>query len=162
MWDAAGLPGRFLICEDGPHHDWGHTPRNRFMSLVRTSHMMHMDDDDSYMPGAIAAAREAIAKHPDRVILFRMKSYNGHSSWENDYHVCYLAMRPRDAEGKPIVPPRLRWGNVSTQLIVHPANGRYGTWVPRYGGDFDFIKETITLSGFDPVWDNRLIVRKDH
>jgi len=35
------------------------------------------------------------------------------------------------------------FGNVSTQMIVLPAGGRWGRWERRYGGDFDFLTSTL-------------------
>jgi hypothetical protein len=139
-WTSAGLPGRFVELADGPHGDWGHTPRNLTMPLVRTTHMMHMDDDDVYVADAIDAVRKAIDAHPHQPILFRMILPDGRVIWEE---------------------PELRLGGVSTQSIVHPV-AHYGTWTNRYGGDFDFIQETCTMYPAGPVFDPRIIARYRH
>lgn len=40
----------------------------------------------------------------------------------------------------------LIYGDVVTPMSVHPADVRLGTWGSYYGGDFQFIRDTITLN----------------
>ena len=50
LWAAAGLPGRHVPLPNGAHQDWGHTPRNRALPLVRADFVLHVDD--ALLPGA--------------------------------------------------------------------------------------------------------------
>ncbi len=145
MFREAQLPGRVIELPEGPHGDWGHTPRNKTMHHAvwdHTTHLHHLDDDDTYAPGALATMRAAVAQAPSVPHLFRMIS-----------------------RGKPPWPEReeVRVGNLGTPMIVHPARwGRYGLWRPQYGGDGWFIKETCSLFEAGPVWHRDVIVRVRH
>lgn len=125
LWEASGLPGRAVVLGGGPHGDWGHTPRNLLMEEARGEYVLHMDDDDAYAPGAIAAVRAALAASRGDLFLFRMRYGDGRVLWDG---------------------PELRLGNVSTQLFAHPAAAPLGTWGPFYGGDYQFIEETVRLN----------------
>jgi hypothetical protein len=110
---------------------WGHGSRNLLMAHAKGTHLMFMDDDDVYEPGALTAVREAISAYPDRVHIFQMRYSNGHVLWSTK---------------------ELREGNVSTQMVVTPnIKEQLGRWGSRYEGDYDFIKETCAYQG-DPVW----------
>lgn len=54
--------------------NWGHSARNIALSrFVRTSHWATIDDDDIYLPGAVAAIKAAITTHPDNWHVFGMR-----------------------------------------------------------------------------------------
>lgn len=93
---------------------------------------MHLDDDDVLAPGALPAIRGAIAERPGAAFLFRAALPDGKRIGER---------------------PLLKEGNVGTALFVHPASIPLGTFAPRYGGDFDFIAETLARNPDLPlVW----------
>ena len=139
LWDASGLPGRFIELPGGPHRDWGHSPRNKTMRLVRTTHMLHMDDDDSYVAGALDSVRTAVMRYPDRPLIFRMLLPDGHVIWQ-----------------EPTIESSL-----STQMIVHPSD-RYGVWESKYGGDQTFIRETCRLYPDGPIFRPEIVARYRH
>src|SRR5262249_55851369 len=124
LFEQFGLPGLYLEVP-GPSRDWGHTPRNLAMPLAQGAWLLFLDDDDAYVPGALALLRSALAENPARPHLFRMH------------------LVPDDVtlwQRREVVE-----GNVSTQMIVVPAGGPRGRWGKRYAGDFDFIRSTLAL-----------------
>ena len=107
---------------DGPHRDWGHTPRNRTLQQIDSGYVVHLDDDDVLAPGALGAIRSAIVEHPGDFFMFRIAYPSGESLWSE---------------------PELREGNVGTALFVHPAGIPLGEFAPRHAGDFTFVSETV-------------------
>lgn len=142
LWEQFGLPGRYIELPRSPKPDWGHTPRNRVLDrrLATGSHLMALDDDDEYLPGAIAAARAALTLAPDRPHLFRADF--GSMGWG-------LLWRDRE----------IRVGNVSTCLFACPNDpdrlARYDTTI--YAGDHAFIRETCGLYPNGPVWREEVV-----
>src|SRR5262245_34950248 len=64
LWHRAGLPGRYR--ETAPTADWGASQRNLGLDLARGTYLLFMDDDDAYLPGALAVMRRAVEAAPDR------------------------------------------------------------------------------------------------
>lgn len=117
---------------DGPpDHCWGHPQTNYGMTLARGTHIMRMDDDDTYRPGALTAIRKAILEHRDRVLLFRVETPWG-SVWNEK------AVREKNI--------------CSTGIVVPNVRGNIGEWGRRYEGDFDFLQSTLRLRGDEPVF----------
>ncbi len=104
------------------------------MRSARGSHLVFLDDDDVYLPGAFAAMRNACAAHPGRPIMFRMRTTNGGTLWVDQV---------------------VQHGNHGTPQFVVPNDpDRLGIWGQRYSGDYDFC--TSTLAKYPPdalVWD---------
>ena len=116
---------RYLEYPDGPAKDWGHTPRNWSLPHAKGSHIFHLDDDDACMSGALENIRKAVKECPGKLLIFRTKDVSG-SEIGGEHE--------------------LKMGSVSTQMFVVPnIPERTGTWVSRYGGDFDFIQQCIEL-----------------
>ena len=122
LFRDSGLPGIIGELSDGPHHDWGHTPRNRAMDSISGGYVVHLDDDDVLAPGALDAVRLAIAEHPGDFFFFRIAYPHGSYLWEEQ---------------------TIKEGFVGTALFVHPAGIPLGQFAPRHGGDFDFIRDTL-------------------
>jgi 2-polyprenyl-3-methyl-5-hydroxy-6-metoxy-1,4-benzoquinol methylase len=122
LWSELGLPGRFVEMADGPHGDWGHTPRNRYLPEVSFGHVVSLDDDDALAPFAIETIRELVSRQPNDCFMFRADYRQGFT----------LGFEPE-----------LRVGNVSTGQFVHPASLELGKYGARYIGDFDFITATL-------------------
>lgn len=131
--------GRLVEIEDGPHKDWGHTPRNRVLPEIPPgSYIVHLDDDDGLAPGALHAVRQAILQHPGEMFLFQMRRPDG-------------SIIPDGHEVRP--------GNVGTPMFVHPSGIQVGTFEPRYGGDHDYIAGTIQRNaGRGLHWIDRPII----
>lgn len=139
MFRASGLPGRYIPIE-GPNGDYGHTPRNKAMPQALGKHLLFIDDDDTYLPGAMDSVRRAIIEHPDRPILFKMK--------RPDKRFNDVLWTKR----------RVELGNVSTQMIVAPNTpAKLGVWGHRYAGDFDFLTSTIKHYQNGPAWRDEII-----
>lgn len=138
LWDQLKLPGRYLEVP-GPSADWGHTPHNLVMPIAPGDYLMALDDDDRLAPGAVATVRAAVAAHPGRPHLFRMRLHHlgGRTLW---------------------VDREVRHGNVGTPMLVAPNDpARLGRYAPRYGGDFDFIRECVAHYPGGPVWREEVV-----
>jgi len=117
---------------------WGHAQREEAIKHAKGAYLLFMDDDDVYHRDAFRQIRHAIRRHPDRVIIFRMKRFD-RVLWQR---------------------PQIEEGQVSTvQFVVPNLPDKVGSWVTneRYASDFDFISETVELQGA-PVWDTKVIV----
>ncbi len=130
LWEAAALPGRFIELTDGPHRDWGHTPRNRHLPDCTGDWILHLDDDDVLAPGALACLRpvaEAVSSpgHPPVLLIPRMVDGLGNRVWT----------KPRFVEGQ-----------VGTGNLVHPSRIFLGRFGLRYGGDFNFATSLLAAN----------------
>lgn len=133
------LPGDELILKRDESGDWGATPRAAGQRQAAGDYLLWMDDDDAYLPGALAAVRAAAAEHPGRPLIFRMRR-------GDPFHDTLPAAR------------EVREGQVSTQMIVCPNDPtRLGTWGSRYEGDYDFIASTLAHYSAGPVWRDETI-----
>lgn len=121
------------------NHDipWGNAARQRTMLRARGSHLMWMDDDDRYAPGAFKAISAAVGADPARIHMFRMARPEGLDDiWRE---------------------PVLEEGNVSGQMIVVPnLPDKLGRWGDCYEGDWMFISETCANLG-EPIWHEEII-----
>lgn len=118
----------------GSHH--GDIERNHAIPHADGTHLCFLDDDDVYLPGALDAMRDRACDVPT---IFRMKHWAFETLWNE---------------------PTLRFGNVSTQMLLVPNTpGKLGVWAPHInteGTDYTFIAKTCSLMG-DAVWDERVI-----
>lgn len=128
LWEASGLvgeglAGRWIELEEGPHGDWGHTPRNRGLSVCGREWVVHLDDDDALAMGALDVLRRAVlrqeAARGPRLLVPRMVKANGERVWT----------KPEFVEGQ-----------VGTGNLVHPTGLARGEFAARYGGDFEFAR----------------------
>jgi glycosyltransferase involved in cell wall biosynthesis len=138
LWDqfhGRGLPGRYIEVPRTPGSgDWGHTPRNLVMGRAMCSYLMALDDDDILTANAVSTVRAAIRNHPGRPLIFRMdwRAFGGTYKWEV---------------------PELIEGNVGTPMFVTPNDSsKIGRYSSRYGGDFDFIRDTCAFYADGPVF----------
>jgi hypothetical protein len=130
LWDSAKLPGRFIELADGPHRDWGHTPRNRHLPDCTGDWIIHIDDDDVLAPGALACLRPiadsvSAPGQPPTLLIPRMVDALGDRVWT----------KPRFVEGQ-----------VGTGNLVHPSRISFGQFGQRYGGDFDFATSLVAAN----------------
>lgn len=93
-----------------PHNDKGANARNVAMAKAKGTHFMFLDDDDAFLPNALADARHAIEENPTQPLLFRVRypHDNGLLNW-------------RRSDG-------LVWGEISTLGIVVPNTPLLPRW----------------------------------
>jgi glycosyltransferase involved in cell wall biosynthesis len=133
-------PGDELFVLRDESGDAGDTPRNQTMHRAAGSHLLFMDDDDVYVPGAFAAMRRFADDNPGRIGIFRIEYTTGPKRWRV---------------------PELRNRNVSTQNFLVPnVPGKLGVWEHRgtIHGDYTFIEETARLQG-EPIFVDEVTVR---
>jgi glycosyltransferase involved in cell wall biosynthesis len=133
---AAEFGFRHLHCPAGG--DFGYSERQYAMPFATGTHLLFLDDDDCYTPGAFAAIRRAIEANPGRPIMFRMVAPWGQTLW---------------------VDPTLRVANHGGAQFVVPNDPlRLGRWGTRYEGDFDFCISTLAhYADGALVWDDTVI-----
>ena len=120
-----------------PGKDWGASERALAVPHATGDYLAFLDDDDVYLPGARTAMGKAMAQHPGRPTIFKMKiSWTGGTLW---------------------VDPELRMGNVGTPMFFLPNQPeKLGKWGRRYGNDFEFIS-TCKWMNEQFVWDSTVI-----
>lgn len=128
---------RLIELPEGPHKDFGHTPRNKVMPMITDGYICHLDDDDTLTPDAIAAMHEQIDESPGSIFLFRMCDADGELYWSNKTQIM---------------------SNVGTGCVLHPATINLAQFDPsRYDGDGVFVEETIRRNPETPVvWVDRV------
>ncbi len=126
------LPDDELIVKRDATGDWGATPRQRAMKQATGTHLLFIDDDDVYLPGAFTKIREGVKQHPSSPLIFQIEL-----PW-----------------GRLFKAQVLESGNVSTAMFCVPnVPTRLGAWTTRYQADFDFISSTVALYPPDAlVW----------
>jgi glycosyltransferase involved in cell wall biosynthesis len=121
-----------------PGHNFGCDERTLGIARATGTHLVFLDDDDAFLPGAFAAIRAAVAAAPGRPVMFRMIAPGGRVLWTD---------------------PVVRIGNHGTPQFVPPNDpARLGQWGTRYEGDFDFCVSTLAHYPADAlVWDPTVI-----
>jgi glycosyltransferase involved in cell wall biosynthesis len=133
-------PGDEVMILRDDSGDAGDTPRNEAMPRAAGTHLLFMDDDDVYVPDALAKMRRFADENPGRIGIFRIEYTAGPKRW---------------------TVPELKNRNVSTQIFLVPnVPGKLGVWEHRgtVHGDFVFISETARLQG-DPIFVDEVTVR---
>src|SRR5918999_78839 len=62
--------------------DLGAKARNSLMARAQGTHLIFLDDDDEYVPGALATMRRWAAEHPGRIGIFRERLVDGSLLWK--------------------------------------------------------------------------------
>jgi GT2 family glycosyltransferase len=99
---------------------WGHGIRNKYQKKLKGDYIMHADDDDIYVDGAIDLIKNYIEKNDyETMMLFKFFLTNKNDTYWKD--------------------PELRFSNIGTPCGVIPnIPEKMGKWGKRRGGDFDF------------------------
>jgi hypothetical protein len=129
---AAHFGYRWIDCPSGGN--WGSHERMIGIAAATGTHLVFLDDDDVYLPGAFAAMRAAVAAHPNRPVMFKMINVDGRTLWRDKV---------------------VRFGNHGTPQFVTPnVRGQIGQWGTSYAGDTEFVIDTLKLYPPDAlVWD---------
>lgn len=133
----SGLPGRCIVLPVA-YKDFGHTPRQIGLGYCQGDFIAHLDDDDVYLPGAIEGIRVRLRE--PRPHIFRAQLDHVGLIWRT---------------------PEIQFGNLTTDLFIHPNNRRFGVWSARWGGDFDFIRTTCAHYPEGPVWCDYVIAHAE-
>lgn len=120
--------------------------RNIAIAKATRSHLVFIDDDDTYMPGALALVRTEAQRYPERILLFQEVSDS-----------------PRHPWGIIWKEKRVALGNVGSQMMVIPnIKSRLALWPNHLCSDYGFLRTTVDHwaqgdSGI--VWIDRVITR---
>jgi glycosyltransferase involved in cell wall biosynthesis len=142
-------PGDELIVVCNNDGDFGNSARNSAIERARGSHLAFLDDDDEWVPGALAAMRRFADENPDRVGIFRHR-----------IELVGEGPDPPDVGGPPgYVVPNIP-GKVARFLPADLSDPSYRSLrpgeTPEYLSvrlaDANFIYSTLRLRGDDPVW----------
>lgn len=125
-------------------HGNGYAQRQHGMTVATGTHLVFLDDDDAWTPGAHAAYLDRAC---DRPVIFRMDHPQLGVLWRS---------------------PTMMFANIGTPMILVPNQPeKLGTWQPHLGllsnrrtggGDYRFLIETIEKMGA-PLWDERVVCR---
>lgn len=142
-----GLP--LVLADTPPTHCWGNAQRDLGMRLARGTHLLFIDDDDEYEPGALDAVRCGISRNPKAAHIFRMRFGPGHPAGQT-------------------TPPTVLWRdqvlraqNIGTPMVVLPNRPELlPAWTDGDAGDFFsdflFLRRAIPRFGA-PVWNEDVI-----
>ena len=144
VWESYNLPGRFMEHAAGPSGDWGHTIRNLYMKECRTTHIMHMDDDDIYAAKGLATVREKVSTFPDSLHLFSL----------GDGTLARRCLWTHQKLGSYTL------GNVDTKIVVHKADGNWATWTSGHDGDSQFIRFTAEMYEDIKWWEEVIAIMR--
>lgn len=126
---------------DGPvAHDYGNTQRDLAAQLATGEYIMYCDDDDTFMPDALAIVRDVLSSQPGIPHIFRMTHPTFGVLWQR---------------------PALVPGNVGTPMFCVPRDNRLARWndlhSDKYQADFRFITRTVANHGGQCAWQEGIV-----
>ncbi len=106
--------------------------RNVAQGLATGSHLLFLDDDDVYTPGALAAIRRHVTEEPEEVHVHKMRA----ASKRFSYTTLWLD-------------PVVRMGNIGTPMFCVPNwPSLVGEWpLNQYCNDISFMEDTLRRRG---------------
>lgn len=121
---------------------FGSHQRNVGMGLARGTHLLFMDDDDRYKPGALDIVRKAVAEAPNVPHFFKAENMTDRRQWKIIWKEKKVSL-----------------GNLSSQMFVFPIiDGLLGNWPIGHCCDFGFVRDTMPRFGEDRiVWHEEVI-----
>jgi glycosyltransferase involved in cell wall biosynthesis len=133
-------PGDEIIAICNHDRDLGTKARNNAIARAEGTHLIFLDDDDEYLPGALEKFRAFAAKYPGRVGIFRERLVDGSLQWRT---------------------PELKLGNVGSMLFVVPnIPERLGVWDHLDGewapSDWVFVSTTAEKMG-EPIFVDEIV-----
>lgn len=134
-------PGDEIIVLRNDDDDFGNGARNRGIEQARGSHLVFLDDDDEYLPGALDQMRASAAEHPDRVVLFRQRLELHGDGTPSVVGSVFPNLPDKLGRFRPANPEDLR------PLRANESPERLSVrW-----GDFEFMRSTLELHSEEPV-----------
>jgi glycosyltransferase involved in cell wall biosynthesis len=137
-----------VVCSDAG--DFGNSARNDAIERARGSHLVFLDDDDEYLPGALDAMRSFAAANPRRVGLFRLR-YHGHGDTGAPKNLADIGTPMLVV---PNVPGKVgRFGPADTDdpLVRAQRPGETREELALRFSDYEFIRSTLAQQGGEPV-----------
>lgn len=124
---------------------FGNAQRDHAMTIARGTHLLFLDDDDVYVPGALRTVRRAVGAAPGKANIFR-------AAWGPGHH----------AHGVELwADPVVRESNVATPMVVLPNRVYEASWMGSNGlgvvSDFGFLSAAIEELMYPPVWHPEVI-----
>jgi SAM-dependent methyltransferase len=134
---VSGLPVAFQVhyVTARATRSFGGHQRNVGMGMAQGTHVLFMDDDDVYLPGALNIIRSALAQAPDRPHLFRVRNASARRPYASLWNSKSFVL-----------------GNVATPMIALPiVDGLLGTWPNGHCSDYAFLRDTLPRFGEDRI-----------
>jgi len=130
--------------------DFGNAARNSGIERARGSHLVFLDDDDEWLPGALARMRRFADANPGRVGIFRFRSEFGELPVTAD-----LRTAGSPTYVVPNIPGKVgRFGptDVTAPGFRKPRPGETPESLAERFGDYEFIRTTLELRRDEPIW----------
>lgn len=128
-----------VVCNDD--NDFGNAARNDAIERARGSHLIFLDDDDEYLPGALASMRRLAAQHPDRVVLFSQYSEIHGDGTPATAGSVFPNLPGKVGRFRPADPSILR--PLRPNESIEHLSVRWG--------DHEFMRSTVELLGDEPI-----------
>lgn len=139
-------PGDLLIVDCNDDDDFGNSARNRAIEKASTSHIVFLDDDDEWLPGALDLMRAFAREYPGRIGLFGQR-YELYGDRFN------TTMEPRHfSSGMGVFPNDGRLGRFAPALGLRPLRpGETAESLAVRWGDTEFFRATLELHDELPI-----------
>jgi glycosyltransferase involved in cell wall biosynthesis len=139
-------PGDRLVVDRNDEGDFGNAARNRAIEHATTTHLVFLDDDDEWLPGALAAMRAFAREHPGRIGLFgqRYELYGDqfNTTMEPGHYSSAMGVFPNDERLGRFAPAR-----ETRALRPHETPEGLATRL----GDTEFFRTTLELHDAAPL-----------
>lgn len=136
--DSCEGADELIVIEDHTG-DYGYTPRHKGIAQATGTHLVFLDDDDVFAPGAIQMFKDAACDVP---VIFKMDHWKHGTLWRDK---------------------NVSFGNVSTPTFVVPNQpDKLGVWevhlagAEEPGGDYVFLDGCCRKMG-DPIWREEIV-----
>lgn len=144
-------PGDELIVVCNNSGDFGNAARNSGIERAQGTHLVFLDDDDEWLPGALARMRRFADERPGRVGIFRYR--------RELFGDTPLTPDLRTTGSPTYVVPNLpgRVGRFGPADIHEPGfrslrPGETPEYLAQRFGDYEFIRSTVALCADEPIW----------
>lgn len=143
MLDSAALAcSSQRIVHQPRANDWGHTLRNIYSRRAKGDRVLHIDDDDVYLDGAMDLVRFECAKHPGQLVVFGMLLPGGQIPRDHQIRFGNIGISNKPIRMLQVY--TLTWNEIE---IIEWFLAHYGTIADRIivydGGSTDGTREAV-------------------
>jgi glycosyltransferase involved in cell wall biosynthesis len=143
--------GDTLIVVRNDDGDFGNQARNRGIEVATTSHLVFLDDDDEWVPGALARMRLFADEQPGRIGIFRCR-IEGVAEGPTTPDLGGTGTQNYVVPNLPGKVGRFRPADLSDPTFRALRPGETAEYLSVRLGDVEFIRSTVELQQSEPVW----------